>query len=43
MDFVALAYHYFTIIFMHDFIPVAGGGFSEDSPWLELAYRIAGL
>lgn len=38
-----LIHHFFTIIVFHDYIPVAGGVILEDSPLLEVAYRIAGL
>lgn len=40
LEFLELAYHYATIILLHDYIPVAGGVISEDSPALELAYNL---
>ncbi|ABF57548.1 gp98 [Corynebacterium phage P1201] len=38
-----LIHHVFTIIVVHDYIPLSGGVIMEDSPVLELAYKIAGL
>lgn len=38
-----LIHHFFTIIVFHDYIPVNGGVILEDSPALDLAYKIAGL
>ena len=40
LEFLELAYHYATIILLHDYVPVAGGVISEDSPALELAYNL---
>lgn len=40
--FLELAYHYYTIIVHHDFTGFINH-IHEDSPLLDLAYRIAGL